>query len=393
MSSAYEKLGASASKAGLFEALAKSDLSPNRNYFCRLDPTELALQRDLNILHTDGAGTKAIVAYLYYCETGNAGYFSGLPQDAVVMNLDDVLCLGPVSELALVNALARDPSRVNDSCLLAIINGYKAFLESLQRAGISIAFLGGETADVKDIVRTLLVDATVYARLKRDRLISFENVKPGQIIIGLSSTGRASYELADNSGIASNGLTLARHALLHKHYLTKYPEALDSSGDTTHLYRGSFKLMDQLPGADCTVGEALLSPTRTYAPVLYKLFSELPGRIHGVIHNTGGGQTKVLRFGSGNRYVKDDLFPVPPLFTAIQQSGGIPWREMYEVFNMGHRLELYVDPQDEATITSVAQSFNIQARRIGHVEASPQKDRNLVHLESVNGSFDWSEDS
>ena len=391
MSSSYDKLGASASKAGLFDALAKSNLSPNRNYFCRLDERELTGSRDLTVLHTDGAGTKSIVAYLYYKETGDTAHFSGLPQDAIVMNLDDVLCLGPVENLALVNALARDPQRVDDYCLLAIINGYKSFLEHLAAHGVSIAFLGGETADVKDIVRTLLVDATIYGKLKYSELVSFERVKPGQIIIGLSSTGRASYESTDNSGIASNGITLARHALLHKHYLNKFPEALDSSGDTTHLYRGSFKLTDNLPGTVFTVGSALLSPTRTYAPVLYRLFKELPGKIHGVIHNTGGGQTKVLRLGTGNRYIKDDLFNVPPLFSAIQQSGGIPWREMYEVFNMGHRLELYIDPADEPAVRDISKSFNIEAKRVGSVENNSTSDSNSVLLKTPHGEFDWAE--
>ena len=338
-------------------------------------------------VHADGAGTKSSAAYLEYRETGDVSWFSSLAQDSLVMNTDDLACIGATSGLSLSNTIGRNAHRVDGACIAAVINGYDAVIAKLRGLGIDISMTGGETADVGDLVRTLIVDSTLVARIKRENVVNAAGIKPGSVIVGLSSSGQATYEDRENSGMSSNGLTAARHMLLSKYYLEKYPESVSETIPADKAYCGKFRLGDNLPGSGMTVGEAILSPTRTYLPVVVKVLESYRSSISGIIHCTGGGQAKCRDFGRNIRYVKDNLFPFPPIFKAIYESGEIPLKEMFQVFNAGHRMEFYCEPEAAQGIIDIAAGFHIDARIVGHTEAQPEGSRNEVVIRYEGQEF------
>ncbi|MCC6220190.1 MAG: phosphoribosylformylglycinamidine cyclo-ligase [Deltaproteobacteria bacterium] len=388
----YEALGASSSKSGLHRALESAGVQPDSRFFASINSDLAGESKFSSFIHCDGAGTKSLIAYLNFVETKDPSSFSGLAQDALVMNLDDVYCLGPADALLAANAIARNPRLITDDAVSAIILGYKQIIEKLSAMGISIELSGGETADCPDVVRTLLVDAVITGRITNANLINANSIQPGDVIVGLSSTGQASYEDFPNSGISSNGLTLARHALLSKHYLTSFEESRDPHLDSSLVYRGPFRLSDCPNELDMNIGRALLSPTRTYAPVLSAIYKAMHGKIHAAIHNTGGGQTKVLRFGGpGLLFRKTSLFDIPPLFALIQKHGNVSWKEMYQVFNMGHRMELYLAKDDAASAIDIADKFGLKAKIVGHVENKPSAitPKNTVILETPHGMYTY----
>ncbi|MGL5096074.1 MAG: AIR synthase-related protein, partial [Planctomycetia bacterium] len=371
-------------------AVAKLDRGLFPGAFCRIGPDVFANDPAYcAALHADGAGTKALVAYLRFRETGDPAVFRSLAQDSLVMNLDDLACIGAVDRFMLCNTIDRNPFLIPGDAVRHIVEGYRDCIEFLRPLGVDVVPTGGETADLGDAVRTLLVNSTLAVRLPRSRVVDNRRIQPGDVIVGLSSTGRATYESTVNSGVGSNGLTLARHALLSNHYRATDPETVAPQIEPTATYRGPHRLGDPLPGFDGTVGDALASPTRTYAPVVRRFLEKLgPERIHGMVHATGGGATKCLHFGDGIAYVKDDLFPAPPLFRRIAETGGVPWREMYQSFNMGCRFEVYLAPNDAAVVLDAAAAFSIDAKRIGRCEPSTAG-RNTVRLETEFGVFDY----
>lgn len=385
----YQNLGASATKDGLHAVLDSSGLADASGLFAPVLPDAAGDPKFRSFLHCDGAGTKSIAAYLHFKETADRGIFAGLAQDALVMNLDDVYCIGRPQSLQLANLLARNAKLIDDKVIGVIIARYKELCETLASFGIPLSMGGGETADCGDVVRTLLVDAVLSGRIAADELIRAEAIRPGDVIVGFSSTGRASYESSSNSGIGSNGLTLARHCLLSKQYAERFPECLDPAVDRSIAYQGPYRTTDTEPGLEMSIGEALASPTRTYAPVLHTLYGELPGRIHGVIHLTGGAHTKVLRFGRGKLFEKDNLFPVPKLFSLIREHGKIDAEEMYRVFNMGQRMEVYVEETDAERVIAAAAAQNIDAEVIGRVCEHPDgpQSENEVRITGELGEF------
>lgn len=384
----YEQLGASATKAGLFNAMRQAGVGLEENYFARLNFDLAGSSEHCCAVHCDGAGTKCLVAYLCYREGADVSVFAGLSQDALVMNLDDLYCVGAPESLIVANAIARNRSVIPDSVIEVLIGSYKSLSEKLSAWGLNLELAGGETADCGDLVRTLLVDATIAARYRKECLIDTRHLSAGDVIVGVSSTAKASYEEKENTGIASNGLTLARHVLFSKEMLRKYPECADQALQEELCYSGPFLPLQELPELGMSVGEALLSPTRTYAPFLEKLYKERLSQLHAVIHLTGGGQTKVLRFARpGLAIVKDSLFEIPPLFRLIQRVGDLAWEEMYQVFNMGHRLELYTEEKNAAAIISLAQTFSLPAKIIGHVKEHSCRDEKELQLHTVMGSF------
>lgn len=388
----YEKLGASASKAGLHRALKSAGAAAGGELFAQVTDDAAGSADHKSFIHCDGAGTKSVVAYLLARETGDVNHYAGLAQDALVMNLDDVYCLGAPSSMVLANTIARNARVIGDNVIAAIVTRYRELTESLRSLGVPIALSGGETADMGDVVRTLVVDAVLSGRIEKRCLIDTRRIAAGDVIVGLESTGRAEYEDFHNSGIGSNGLTLARHALLKREYAERDADAADPAGLTQASYSGPYSVSDrprELGGA--SVGEALLSPTRTYAPLLAKIYAELADAIHAAIHVTGGGLTKILRFGPGGlHFIKDDLFPVPPIFSLIQRSGGVSWKEMYGVFNMGQRMELYVPPSAAGKLIKLAADSGIAAKVIGRVESS-ENGSNCVTVKSEHGEFDYGE--
>jgi phosphoribosylformylglycinamidine cyclo-ligase len=375
-SSHYASLGASSSKAGVLAALA-GDVS--HRYFAKVSPDVCGDPNYFSLLHADGAGTKAIVAYLAYKETGDTSWFKGLAQDSLIMNLDDVACNNAFEGLLLSNTIGRNRFLISDEVISAIIAGYKECLELLESLGISVGFAGGETADMGDVIRTLAIDSTLFARVKRAEVIDASRIAAGDIIVGLSSTGHASFEKTPNSGIASNGFTLARHALLNKEYAERYPEIVDPTLRGSTAYRGAYLLDDAPPELGMSVGEALLSPTRPYAPIVRKIAAELGNELHAAINCTGGGQTKLVRFGINKHFIKDNLFPCPPIFELIRKSASLSWPELYSVFNMGTRVDLLCPPSHLATIVSIAKSYDIEAKQVGYVEDSAVGNRLTIH--------------
>jgi phosphoribosylformylglycinamidine cyclo-ligase len=364
----YESRGVSADKRDVHAAIAGLDHGLFPGAFCRIVADPSGDPAWAGVLHADGAGTKTIVAYLRWRETGRADVFAGIAQDSAVMNVDDVACVGVADGLVLSNAIARNAHRVDGAVVAAIVRGYERFTDRLRALGVGIALAGGETADVGDLVQTLVVDSTVFARVRRDAILDASRLRGGEAIVGLSSTGRATYEDDDNSGIGANGLTLARHVLLRHEYGERFPETWSPTIPAERVYQGPFALDDPLPGAACTVGDALLAPTRTYAPAIAAVLARHRARVRAIVHCTGGGQTKCLRFGSGLHFVKDALFPLPPLFRAIMDTGRIPLREMLQVFNMGHRMELYCEPAIADDVVASAARFGIVAQVVGRVE-------------------------
>lgn len=372
--SRYYRRGVSSQKEDVHSAIKNIDKGLFPKAFCKIVPDLLGGDPDYcNIMHADGAGTKSSLAYIYWKETGDISVWKGIAQDAVVMNLDDLLCVGAYNNILLSSTIGRNKNLIPGEVLAAIINGTEEFLERMRNLGIGIWSTGGETADVGDLVRTIIVDSTVTARMKRSEVISNSGIRPGNVIVGLSSSGQTTYEDEYNGGMGSNGLTSARHDVLGKYLAARYPESFDPSVPEDVTYSGSYKLTDIIEGTGLTAGRLILSPTRTYAPVIKEVLSELRGRIDGMVHCSGGGQTKVLHFVDNVHIIKDNLFPVPPLFRIIREESGASAEEMFRVFNMGHRFEIYTDQKSAEEITGIAASFNLEAKIIGHCEASEGK--------------------
>lgn len=383
--SRYGQRGVSAGKEDVHNAIKNIDKGLFPKAFCKIVPDLLCGDSDYcNIMHADGAGTKSSLAYMYWKETGDISVWKGIAVDAVVMNTDDLLCVGATDNILLSSTIGRNKNLVPGEVIKAIIEGTEEFLEKLRSFGIGIWSTGGETADVGDLVRTIIVDSTVSARMKRSDIIDNGAIKPGDVIVGLSSCGQTSYETGYNGGMGSNGLTSARHDVFSKYLAGLYPESYDQSVPDDLVYSGRMKLTDQTEVEGVDAGRLVLSPTRTYAPVIKKIFEKMRPSVHGMIHCTGGAQTKILHFIDNLHIVKDNMFPVPPLFRMIQSNSGTPWEEMYKVFNMGHRMELYVSPEDAAHIIGIASSFSLDARIIGHCEASESKKLTII---TENGKF------
>jgi len=367
--SRYSARGVSASKEDVHEAIKNVDKGVFPKAFCKIVPDILGGDPAYcNIMHADGAGTKSSLAYLYWKETGDLSVWKGIAQDALIMNIDDLLCVGATENILVSSTIGRNKNNIPGEVISTIINGTEELLAKLRELGISIFSTGGETADVGDLVRTIIVDSTVTCRMKREDVISADKISAGNVIIGLSSSGQATYETGYNGGMGSNGLTSARHDVFAKYLAEKYPESFDSEVPAELVYSGNYKLTDKIevPGIDA--GKLVLSPTRTYAPVIKKVLDKFKGQISGMIHCSGGAQTKVLHFVDNVHVIKDNMFPVPPLFKIIQEQSGTDWKEMYKVFNMGHRFEIYTHPEIADEIISISKSFNIDAQIVGRVE-------------------------
>jgi phosphoribosylformylglycinamidine cyclo-ligase len=338
--------------------------------FCKIIPDIIGGDEAYcNIMHADGAGTKSSLAYMYWKETGDLSVWKGIAQDALIMNLDDLLCVGATENILVSSTIGRNKNLVPGEVISAIINGTEELLAELRDLGISIFSTGGETADVGDLVRTIIVDSTVTCRMKRSEVISNHAIQAGDVIIGLASDGQASYEKSYNGGMGSNGLTSARHDVFHKYLAEKYPESFDGSVPEDLVYSGNYKLTDRVEGVEVDAGKLVLSPTRTYAPIIKRILDQWRSEIHGMVHCSGGAQTKVMHFVDNLHVIKDNLFDVPPLFKTIQKQSGTSWQEMYKVFNMGHRFEIYADPSHAQSIIDVAKSFHVDAKIVGHCEA------------------------
>lgn len=380
----YSKRGVSATKDDVHRAIINLDKGLFPNAFCKVVPDLLGGDPDYcNIMHADGAGTKSSLAYIYWKETGDLSVWKGIAQDAIVMNLDDLICTGVTDNILLSSTIGRNKNLVPGAVISAIIEGTEAFLENMRKLGIGIYSTGGETADVGDLVRTIIVDSTVTARLKRSDVIE-NRIQHGDVVIGLASFGKSSYETEYNGGMGSNGLTSARHDVFHKVYSEKYPESFDRSIPVDLAYSGTKLMTDSSEIAGVNTGKLVLSPTRTYAPVIKKVLENFRDDIHGMIHCSGGGQTKVLHFIEGIEVVKNNLFSIPPLFRLIQAESGTDWKEMYRVFNMGHRMELYVPEKIAEAVIRISVSFNIEAKVIGHCKAATGR---KVTIQSEFGEF------
>lgn len=383
----YDLRGVSASKEDVHNAVKNIDKGLFPKAFCKVVPDFLGGDPEYcNIMHADGAGTKSSLAYLYWKETGDLSVWKGIAQDAIVMNLDDLLCVGAVDNILLSSTIGRNKNKIPGEVITAIIAGTEELCTELREMGINIYPTGGETADVGDLVRTIIVDSTVACRMKRSEVISADQIKAGNCIIGLSSSGKASYEKEYNGGMGSNGLTSARHDVFAKYLAEKYPEGYDPAVPESLVFSGECKLTDRVEGTDLDAGKLVLSPTRTYAPVVKKVLEQFRASISGMIHCSGGAQTKVLHFIDNVHVIKDNLFAVPPLFKLIQEQSGTLWHEMYKVFNMGHRFEIYADKEVADGIMAIAQSFNIDAQIIGHVESYNGK---KVTIHSEFGTFEY----
>ncbi len=388
----YSSRGVSSSKEDVHAAISKIDKGLFANSFCKIVADFLTGSSDhCIVMHADGAGTKSALAYAYWKETGDISVWKGIAQDAIVMNIDDLLCVGASENILLSSTIGRNKNLIPGEVLSEIINGTEEFLELLRSNGISIYSTGGETADVGDLVRSIIVDSTVTCRMKRDDVITNENICAGDVIVGLSSFGRSSYETEYNGGMGSNGLTSARHDVFNNIYSEKYPETFDSSIKKELVYSGSKKLTDKIKvnyqfngkeiKEEIAAGKLMLSPTRTFAPVMKKIFTEKRKAVHGLIHCSGGGQTKVLNFINNLHIIKDDLFPTPPLFKMIRDESNTDWKEMYKVFNMGHRMEIYCNTEDASMMIEISKSFNVEAKIIGRCEEFKGKKLSIVTAE------------
>lgn len=387
MSDRYAKRGVSATKDDVHAAIKNVDKGLFPQAFCKIVPDLLTKDEDYcAIMHADGAGTKSSLAYMYWKETGDLSVWKGIAQDAVIMNTDDLLCIGCVENILLSSTIGRNKNLIPGEVISAIINGTEEVLQMLRDQGIDIISTGGETADVGDLVRTIIVDSTVTARMKRSAVISNDGIRPGDVIVGLSSYGQASYESEYNGGMGSNGLTSARHDVFDKVYRDKYREAYDPAVDQALVFSGSKKLTDSVEGSPLNAGKLVLSPTRTYAPIVKKILTELPGKVHGMVHCSGGAQTKVLHFVKGLKIIKDNLFEIPPLFRLIQEESGTDWKEMYQVFNMGHRYEVYLPQEYAQEVIDISKSFHVDAQIVGRVEAAEQKE---VLIQTPEGSYTY----
>lgn len=361
--------GVSASKEDVHAAIRTIDKGLFPKAFCKVIPDILGGDPEwCNIMHADGAGTKSSLAYLYWKETGDLSVWKGIAQDALIMNIDDLLCVGAVDNILVSSTIGRNKNLIPGEVIAALINGTEELCSELREQGIGVYLTGGETADVGDLVRTIIVDSTVTCRMKRSDVISAGDIQPGDVIVGLASFGKATYEKEYNGGMGSNGLTSARHDVFAKYLANRYPESFDPAVPSDLIYSGDCQLTDSVNGTSLDAGKLVLSPTRTYAPVIRKMLEKYRHEIHGLIHCSGGAQTKVLHFVDNVHVIKDNLFPVPPLFRLIQEQSGTSWKEMYQVFNMGHRMEVYVNPQLAEPLMAIAASFNIDARVVGRVE-------------------------
>jgi len=385
MSDRYNQRGVSASKEDVHQAIKDLDKGLFPKAFCKIVPDLLSGDPSYcTVMHADGAGTKSSLAYIYWKETGDLSVWKGIAQDAIIMNIDDLLCVGATGPILLSSTIGRNKNKIPGEVISAIINGTEEVLEMLRKHGMEIYSTGGETADLGDLVRTIIVDSTVTARMKRSDVIDNANIKAGDVIVGLASFGKASYEDAYNGGMGSNGLTSARHDVFDKSYATQYPETFDSEVPLDLVYSGKYKVTDEVPDAPVNIGKLVLSPTRTYAPIVIDMLKELRSQIHGLVHCSGGAQTKVLHFIDNLHVIKDNLFEVPPLFKLIQEQSGTDWKEMYKVFNMGHRLEVYINEKYAQQIIDMAQHYNVEAKIIGRVEASGKKQ---VTITTSTGTF------
>ncbi len=383
----YMMRGVSAMKEDVHNAIKNIDKGIFPQAFCKIIPDILGGDPEYcNIMHADGAGTKSSLAYMYWKETGDLSVWKGIAQDALIMNTDDLLCVGAVDNILVSSTIGRNKMLIPGEVISAIINGTDELMAQMREMGIGIYGTGGETADVGDLVRTIIVDSTVTCRMKRSEVVNNANIRPGDVIVGLSSCGQATYETEYNGGMGSNGLTSARHDVFSKYLAEKYPESYDKAVPEELVYSGSYKLTDSVEGSPINAGKLVLSPTRTYAPVVKQLLDRLRPEIHGMVHCTGGAQTKVLHFVSDNcRVVKDNMFPVPPLFKTIAKESGTDWAEMYKVFNMGHRLEVYIEPKHAQEVIAISKSFNIDAQIVGHIEEGPRS----LTIKSEFGEFNY----
>jgi phosphoribosylformylglycinamidine cyclo-ligase len=383
----YNLRGVSASKEDVHNAIKNIDKGLYPQAFCKIIPDFLGNDPEYcNIMHADGAGTKSSLAYVYWKETGDLSVWKGIAQDALIMNIDDLLCVGATDNILLSSTIGRNKNRIPGEVISAIISGTNELVEELSGMGVNIYPTGGETADVGDLVRTIIVDSTVTCRMKRADVIDNANIKAGDVIVGLSSSGQATYEKEYNGGMGSNGLTSARHDVFANYLAVKYPESYNADIPQDLAYSGSCSLTDEVSGLDIDAGKLVLSPTRTYAPVVKKLLQELRPNIHGMVHCSGGAQTKILHFVDKIKVVKNNLFPVPPLFQLIQKESCTDWKEMYKVFNMGHRLEVYLPAEFADKVIEISKSFNIEAQVVGYCEVSDKKE---LLIESEFGRFEY----
>jgi len=385
----YSQLGVSSKKEDVHKALENINKGLFPGAFCKIMEDIRMRDKYCSIFHSDGAGTKSNLAYMYYRETNDISVFRGIVRDAMVMNIDDILCVGATGNYFLSNNIGRNGHYISGEIIAEIINEYQSYSSKLTELGLKVTLCGGETADVGDIVKTLLVDASMFTTMERKDVIDASNIQAGDVILGLASDGKSIYEDEYNSGIGSNGLTLARHGVLAHNYYEKYPECFDKETDEKLLFFGKYLLTDKLPGLNLNIGKSLLSPTRTYAPVLIEILRHFRKDIHGIIQNTGGGQTKVLNFSEGIKYIKNNLFKIPKIFEIIQNSSETPWREMYQVFNMGNRLEIYCSESNAKKIMEICRKFSIESKIIGFCEKSPYIKKNVVEIKSEFGSFEY----
>jgi phosphoribosylformylglycinamidine cyclo-ligase len=383
----YNLRGVSAGKEDVHNAIKNVDKGLFPQAFCKIVPDHLTGDENYCVvMHADGAGTKSSLAYMYWKKTGDISVWKGIAQDALIMNIDDLLCVGATDNILLSSTIGRNKNLVPGEVISAIINGTEELLETLREQGIGIYSTGGETADVGDLVRTIIVDSTVVCRMKRDEVISNHTIQAGDVIVGLASFGQATYETAYNGGMGSNGLTSARHDVFNKTLATEFPESFDPGVPADLVYSGTKNLTDAVEGSPIDAGKLVLSPTRTYAPVIKQILDKHRKDIHGMVHCSGGAQTKVLHFVNDVHVIKDNLFPIPPLFKLIQEESGTEWQEMYKVFNMGHRMEVYVSPEIADSIIAISKSFNIDAQIVGRVEANDGK---KLTIESPYGVFEY----
>ena len=383
----YDMRGVSASKEDVHNAIKNIDKGLYPKAFCKIIPDIIGGDPDYcNIMHADGAGTKSSLAYIYWKETGDMSVWKGIAQDSLIMNIDDLLCVGATDNILLSSTIGRNKNLIPGEVIAAIINGTQELIDELKELGVNIISTGGETADVGDLVRTIIVDSTVTARMKRSDVINNANIADGDVIVGLSSCGQASYEKSYNGGMGSNGLTSARHDVFAKYLAKKYPESFDPQVPDELVYSGNVSLTDSVEGVNVNAGQLVLSPTRTYAPVIKKLLDTMRSDIHGMVHCSGGAQTKIMHFVTNKHVIKDNLFPVPPLFKLIQEQSGTDWKEMYKVFNMGHRMEIYLRPEKAQAVIDIAKSFNIDAQIVGRVSDAPA---NRLTIISEKGTFEY----
>ena len=381
----YQSRGVSAGKEDVHNAIKNIDKGLFPNAFCKIVPDYLSNSEDhCIVMHADGAGTKSSLAYSYWKETGDASVWKGIAQDALIMNIDDLLCVGAVDNILVSSTIGRNKNKIPGEVIAAIIQGTEEILQDLRSFGLSVHSTGGETADVGDLVRTIIVDSTVVARMRKKDVISNKNIQPGDAIIGLSSFGQTSYEKSYNGGMGSNGLTSARHDVFNKIIAEKYPESYDSSINSSLVYSGTQALTSRVSGSSLDAGKLVLSPTRTYAPVMVKILEKHRKDINGMVHCSGGAQTKILHFIKKNHIIKDNLFDVPPLFNLIQSESKTDWKEMYKVFNMGHRMEIYTHPKNVDSIIEICAEFSLEAQQIGRVEPSTSK---KLTIKSKNGEY------